>query len=68
MAKPWEYVDYFYPTPYTIVLGRNDKTLQAVSADKCAKQCLQETDFICRSFDYQWMLTDLSYMSLNEGS
>ena len=48
-----EYLDYFYPTPYTIVLGHNDKTFQRVSPNQCAKNCLEERDFVCRSFDYQ---------------
>nr|KAG5712035.1 hypothetical protein BaRGS_020761 [Batillaria attramentaria] len=48
-----EYLDYFYPTPYKIVLGRNDKTSHHVSPDRCARNCLEEKDFVCRSFDYQ---------------
>ena len=48
-----EYLDYFYPTPYTIVLGHNDKTFQRVSPNQCAQNCLEERDFVCRSFDYQ---------------
>ncbi|XP_076436148.1 uncharacterized protein LOC143275756 [Babylonia areolata] len=51
--KKGQYLNFFYPTPYTIILGRNDKTVQRVSPDSCAKYCLQEKDFVCRSFDYQ---------------
>ncbi|XP_025113966.1 uncharacterized protein LOC112575994 isoform X2 [Pomacea canaliculata] len=51
--KKGKYLNYFYPTPYTIVLGRNDKILTRVKPDRCARNCLEETDFVCRSFDYQ---------------
>ncbi|KAL8602118.1 hypothetical protein ACOMHN_007387 [Nucella lapillus] len=49
----WQYLNFFYPTPYTIILGRNDKTVERLSPDACAKRCLLERDFVCRSFDYQ---------------
>nr|XP_011417151.2 uncharacterized protein LOC105320781 [Crassostrea gigas] len=47
------YLRSFYPTPYSAVLGHNDKTIVAVTPSACARKCLEETEFICRSFDYQ---------------
>ena len=48
-----ENLAYFYPTPFASVLGHNDKTYKKVTPDTCARKCLEERDFICRSFDYQ---------------
>ncbi|CAG5132136.1 unnamed protein product, partial [Candidula unifasciata] len=46
-------LERFQATPYSIVLGENDKTLERVTAERCAQACLEETAFVCRSFDYQ---------------
>ncbi|CAG5115193.1 unnamed protein product, partial [Candidula unifasciata] len=43
----------FHATPYSIVPGENDKTLDRLTAERCAQACLEETTFVCRSFDYQ---------------
>ncbi|XP_060071928.1 uncharacterized protein LOC132551801 [Ylistrum balloti] len=48
-----EYLEMFYPTPYSAVLGNNEKTFKRVTPNNCARKCLQESDFVCRSFDYQ---------------
>ncbi|KAK6195131.1 hypothetical protein SNE40_000617 [Patella caerulea] len=48
-----EFLEYFYPTPYTVVLGNNEKTYRRVTPNRCARVCLEERDLICRSFDYQ---------------
>ncbi|KAH3795724.1 hypothetical protein DPMN_149283, partial [Dreissena polymorpha] len=48
-----EFLNYFYPTPYASVPGRNDRTLRKVTPETCARKCLEEKDFVCRSFDYQ---------------
>ncbi|XP_048776860.2 uncharacterized protein LOC125681022 [Ostrea edulis] len=47
------YLRRFYPSPYSAVLGHNDKIVVGVTPSACARKCLEETDFICRSFDYQ---------------
>nr|XP_022328504.1 uncharacterized protein LOC111127573 [Crassostrea virginica] len=53
----YEFIDRFlrrfYPTPYSAVQGHNDRTITAVTPSACARKCLEETNFICRSFDYQ---------------
>ena len=46
-------LEYFYPTPYASVLGNNERTYRKVKPDTCARKCLEERDFVCRSFDYQ---------------
>ncbi|KAL4218727.1 hypothetical protein ACF0H5_021315 [Mactra antiquata] len=48
-----ESLDYFYPTPYASVYSNNDRTIRNVSPETCARKCLEEREFICRSFDYQ---------------
>ncbi|XP_060567434.1 uncharacterized protein LOC132726178 [Ruditapes philippinarum] len=48
-----EYLEYFYPTPYASLLGNNDRTIWRVTPETCARKCLEERDFVCRSFDYQ---------------
>ncbi|WAR31432.1 CUBN-like protein [Mya arenaria] len=48
-----EYQEHFYPTPYASVPGRNDRELRKVTPETCARKCLQEKEFVCRSFDYQ---------------
>ena len=48
-----ENLAYFYPTPFASVLGNNDKTFKKVTPDTCARKCLEEREFVCRSFDYQ---------------
>ena len=48
-----ENLAFFYPTPFASVLGNNDKTYKKVTPDTCARKCLEERDFVCRSFDYQ---------------
>ncbi|WAR31389.1 CDCP2-like protein [Mya arenaria] len=48
-----EYLEHFYPTPYASVPGRNDRELRKVTPETCARKCLQEKEFVCRSFDYQ---------------
>ncbi|XP_062579644.1 CUB and sushi domain-containing protein 2-like isoform X2 [Saccostrea cucullata] len=47
------YLRRFYPTPYSAVLGHNEKTVTGVTPSACARKCLEENNFICRSFDYQ---------------
>lgn len=47
------YLNYFYPTPYAVILGNNHKTFNLVTPNRCARLCLHEKTFICRSFDYQ---------------
>ncbi|XP_046338913.2 uncharacterized protein LOC124120195 [Haliotis rufescens] len=51
--KKAPYLDYFYPTPYAVVLGNNERTFERVTPNRCARSCLEETKFVCRSFDYQ---------------
>uniref|UniRef100_A0A2C9KDN6 Apple domain-containing protein n=1 Tax=Biomphalaria glabrata TaxID=6526 RepID=A0A2C9KDN6_BIOGL len=46
-------LDRFIATPYSIVPGENDKTLERVSPERCAQACLEEMTFVCRSFDYE---------------
>lgn len=48
-----EYLEYFYPTPYSVVFGNNEKTYDRVTPNRCARNCLEETSIVCRSFDYQ---------------
>lgn len=48
-----EYLSRFYPTPYAAITGHNDKTISRITPSNCARKCLMERDFICRSFDYQ---------------
>ncbi|XP_013379197.1 uncharacterized protein LOC106150688 isoform X2 [Lingula anatina] len=47
------YLQFFYPTPYAVLLGNNHKKYSGVTPNYCARMCLQEDGFICRSFDYQ---------------
>lgn len=48
-----EYLDYFYATPYAAVQGNNEKIFRKVTPNNCARKCLTEREFVCRSFDYQ---------------
>ncbi|KAL3871672.1 hypothetical protein ACJMK2_039656, partial [Sinanodonta woodiana] len=48
-----DYLRYFYATPHASILGKNEKTFKRITPDSCARKCLEERDFICRSFDYQ---------------
>ncbi|KAK3087707.1 hypothetical protein FSP39_009442 [Pinctada imbricata] len=48
-----EYLSKFYATPYTAVLGHNERTYHKVTPSSCARRCLHERTFVCRSFDYQ---------------
>ena len=50
---PGPHLERFYATPYSIVLQENHKKLEKVEPDRCAQACLEETAFVCRSFDYQ---------------
>ncbi|GFN90210.1 hypothetical protein PoB_001671600 [Plakobranchus ocellatus] len=57
------HLERFYATPYSIVLKENHKALDKVEPDRCAQACLEETTFVCRSFDYQVSLWILSVFS-----
>ncbi|XP_059170775.1 uncharacterized protein LOC131952238, partial [Physella acuta] len=46
-------LERFFATPYSIVPGENDKTIESVAPERCAQACLEETAFVCRSFDYE---------------
>ena len=48
-----KYLQYFYATPYAVVLGNNLKTFKHVTPNRCARLCMEEAGFVCRSFDYQ---------------
>ncbi|XP_076090760.1 uncharacterized protein LOC143062837 isoform X1 [Mytilus galloprovincialis] len=48
-----EYLEKFYPAPYSAIVGHNEKTISRITPSKCARMCLMEREFICRSFDYQ---------------
>ncbi|XP_061188278.1 uncharacterized protein LOC133196384 [Saccostrea echinata] len=48
-----DYLRRFYPTPYSAILGHNEKTVSGITPSACARKCLEENIFICRSFDYQ---------------
>lgn len=50
---PDEYLEKFYPAPYSAIVGHNEKTISRITPSKCARMCLMEREFICRSFDYQ---------------
>ncbi|XP_074654352.1 uncharacterized protein LOC141908279 isoform X2 [Tubulanus polymorphus] len=51
MIEKW--LVYFYVTPFAVLSGSNKKHYNRVSPDRCAELCVKESDFICRSFDYQ---------------
>ncbi|KAK3750842.1 hypothetical protein RRG08_033658 [Elysia crispata] len=53
------HLERFYATPYSIVLQENHKKLEKVEPDRCAQACLEETAFVCRSFDYQVFCTSV---------
>lgn len=46
-------MSYFYTTPYSVVLGNNLKKYTRVTPNRCARMCLEEDSFVCKSFDYQ---------------
>ncbi|KAL5012042.1 hypothetical protein ScPMuIL_010593 [Solemya velum] len=48
-----QYLIYFYPTPYAAVLGNNRRIHRLITPSSCARKCLEEREFVCRSFDYQ---------------
>ena len=50
-------MSYFYATPYAVVLGNNLKTYTRVTPNRCARMCLEEDTFVCKSFDYQVRVT-----------
>ena len=50
---PGDAMSYFYATPYAVVLGNNLKTYTRVTPNRCARMCLEEDTFVCKSFDYQ---------------
>ena len=35
-----------------IMLGNNDKIINSISLEECMEACLKETEFFCKSFDY----------------
>ena len=45
-------MEYFYPTPYIVMMRKIDNLFKYVSPERCAENCLRETSFICKSFDY----------------
>ena len=47
------YLSQFYTTPYSAIVGHNRRTHHGVTPSSCARRCLQERAFVCRSFDYQ---------------
>ena len=57
---------YFYVTPYSLVLGNNHKTYTRVTPNRCARMCLEEETFVCRSFDYQVKCTNMNHIPLNQ--
>jgi len=48
---------YFHATPYSVVLGNNLKKYTRVTPNRCARMCLEEDTFVCKSFDYQVSVT-----------
>ncbi|XP_064650095.1 uncharacterized protein LOC135501749 [Lineus longissimus] len=50
-----ENLSYFYTTPYAIVPGANLRTFHGISPERCARYCIEEEIFVCRSFDYRIM-------------
>ncbi|CAH1786524.1 unnamed protein product [Owenia fusiformis] len=48
-----DYLRFFYPLPYSVLLANNHKTYKGVTPNRCARMCMEEETFICRSFDYQ---------------
>lgn len=47
------YLNFFYATPYAVILGNNLKTFSKVTPNRCALLCVEEESFVCRSFDYR---------------
>ncbi|XP_006819522.1 plasminogen-like, partial [Saccoglossus kowalevskii] len=43
----------FILTPYAALPGHNNLQLMEKTAEQCAMSCLQETSFMCHSFDYK---------------
>ncbi|XP_071789139.1 uncharacterized protein [Asterias amurensis] len=44
---------YYISFPEKQLLGNDDKTLKNIFPSECARRCVTETDFTCRSFDYE---------------
>lgn len=47
------FLNYFYATPYAVIQGNNIKTFTKVTPNRCARLCMEEDAFVCRSFDYR---------------
>ena len=45
-------MSYFYATPHTTIPGHDLKTFSKVTPNRCARHCMEENAFVCRSFDY----------------
>lgn len=46
------FMSQFFIIPYSLIPGRNDKTVSHISAEHCAQLCVYEDTIVCRSFDY----------------
>ena len=52
-ARAEDEMNFFYVSPNSILLGNDIKTYNHVTPNQCAKLCVEEEGFVCRSFDYQ---------------
>ena len=50
-------LSYFYPTISSVLPGNDVKTLKYVTPNHCARLCVDEEGFVCRSFDYEVRVT-----------
>lgn len=59
---------YFNLTPNAAISGHNNKELKNISPSQCQTACVEETAFVCKSFDYtkKYRTCDLSEKSASD--
>ena len=46
-------LSYFHPAPRSVLPGNDVMSLKFVTPNHCARLCIDEEGFVCRSFDYE---------------